>query len=214
MALNKAFLTKLGVDKDIIGDIMDEHGEVVSIWKAKVEEYKEDAEKLPTIQKELDELKTTYEADKKEFEKLKAEAEKENPFEKKYNSIKAEYDKYKADVEAKETKTAKENAVKAYLESKNIKGNNLKLAMKAAKDEINAVEIADGKIKDTAALDTLIQGDFSGLVSTEKIVGATIATPPQNTGGNGKTKQEIMSIKNTAERQAAIAENPELFGLA
>ena len=31
--------------------------------------------------------------------------------------------------------------------------------------------------------------------------------------GTGKTKAEIMKIKNAKERQQAIADNPELFGL-
>lgn len=180
MAVNKEFLTKLGVDKDLIGDIMDEHGEVVALWKSKVEKYKAEADKIPAMQGELD--------------KLKAAAEKDNSFEKKYTDLKAEYDKYKAGIEEKETKTAKENAVKAYFESKNIKGNNLKLAMRAAKDEILAVELSDGKIKDLSALDTLITNDLSGLVSTEATVGANVANPPSNNGGTVKTKSRAAEL--------------------
>ena len=37
---------------------------------------------------------------------------------------------------------------------------------------------------------------------------------PPGGGGTGKTRDEIMAIKDTAERQQAIADNPELFGLA
>ena len=44
--------------------------------------------------------------------------------------------------------------------------------------------------------------------------GASTPTPPANNGGGtAKTKGEIMKIKNAAERQKAIAENAELFGL-
>jgi len=40
------------------------------------------------------------------------------------------------------------------------------------------------------------------------------SNPPGNNGkSNSMTKEKIMSIKNTAERQKAISENPELFGL-
>ena len=40
----------------------------------------------------------------------------------------------------------------------------------------------------------------------------TPATPPTNSG-EGWTKEKIMSIRNTAERQALIAENPRFFGI-
>lgn len=188
MALTRKSLRAMGIEDEKIEQIVEANGESIAGLKDEIDRYKAELEKYQGIEKEL--------------EKLKAEVTKENPFEKKYNSIKAEYDKYRSDVEAKETKTAKEAAVKAYLESKNIKGNNLKLAMKAAKDEISAVEIADGKIKDTAALDTLIQGDFSGLVSTETTIGATVATPPQNTGGSAKT--ESRAAKLAAEYHANL----------
>ena len=41
--------------------------------------------------------------------------------------------------------------------------------------------------------------------------GADVAKPPQ-TGKATKTKDEIMAIEDDNERQAAIAENHELFG--
>ena len=41
--------------------------------------------------------------------------------------------------------------------------------------------------------------------------GAKVDNPPK-TGKATKTKEEIMAIKDTAERQAAIAENHEAFG--
>lgn len=168
--------------------------------KNDIEKYKADSEKLPDVEKEI--------------EKLKKEVAKENPFEKKYNDLKKEYDNYKTDTETKERKTAVNNAVKSYFESKNIKGGNLDIALRAAQGEISAVELEDGKIKDTAALDELIGGTLSGLVSTTEIQGATVATPPSNAGGKAAlTKDDIMKIKNTAERQQAIAENPDLFGI-
>lgn len=188
MALTRKSLRAMGIEDEKIEQIVEANGESIAGLKDEIDRYKLELEKYQGIEKEL--------------EKLKTEAAKDNPFEKKYNDIKAEFDKYKADVEAKETKTAKETAVKAYLESKNIKGNNLKLAMKAAKDEIASVEIADGKIKDTSALDTLIQGDFSGLVSKEITIGATVATPPQNTGG--ETKSESRAAKLAAQYHANL----------
>lgn len=214
MALNKTFLTKLGVDKELIGDIMDEHGEVISFWKDEVKKYKEEAAKLPEVQKELDELKAASENDKAELDKLKAEAEKGNPFEEKYNKLKKQFDDFKTETETKEHKAAVDKAVKAYFEEKNIKGANLDIALRAAQGEISTVELEDGKIKDTKTLDELVGGTLSGLVSKTGVQGANVPNPPSNTGGKTKvTWEDIDKITNAEQRQKAMAENMESLGI-
>ena len=79
-----------------------------------------------------------------------------------------------------ETKAAKEKAVKAYFEGKNITGANLDIAMRGCRDEIGAIELDGDKIKDTAALDALVNGTFAGLVVTKTVQGAQTANPPAN----------------------------------
>ncbi len=159
--------------------------------------YKADAETLVKVQKELDDLKAAGDGGYKE----------------KYEKVKKEFDDYKSDVSAKETKTAKEKAVRAYYESKNITGKSLDIAMRGSAAEIDAVELENGKIKDASALDELISGTFAGLVSKTTVTGAKTDTPPANSG-SGKTKEDIFKIKDATERQKAIADNPELFGLS
>lgn len=127
-----------------------------------------------------------------------------------YKKLKREFDDYKAEVSGKEAKAAKERAARAFFESKGITGKSLDIAMRGSGAEINALELDGDKIKDTAALDALVKDTYSGLVSTTTVRGAQTATPPANSGGT-KTKAEIMSIKNTAERQRAIAQNLPLF---
>ena len=119
---------------------------------------------------------------------------------------------------AKETKAAKEAAVRAYFESKNITGANLSIAMRGARDEIAGVELDGTTIKDTSALDALVSGEFAGLVVTTTKQGAATATPPANTGGSKMTKADVFKkdekgryVLSTAERQKALAENPELM---
>ena len=76
------------------------------------------------------------------------------------------------------------------------------------------MELDGDKIKDSTALDALISGDFSGLVSKTNRTGAKTETPPANSGGGtAKTKAEIMAIKDPIARQQEIANNPELFGI-
>ena len=76
--------------------------------------------------------------------------------------------------------------MRAYFESKDIKGNNLEIAMRGSGNEIEAVEMDGDKIKDTKALDDLISGTFSGLVVKTKKEGAGTGNPPANNGGESK----------------------------
>lgn len=210
MALSKAkvreILSAAGVDSEHMSTAVDAiiDGNVASIeaLREDVAKYKADAEKLEAVQKELNELK----------------ANSGDDYKAKYEAEKKAFADYKADQTAKETKAAKEKAVKAYFEGKNITGANLDIAMRGCRDEIGAIELDGGKIKDTAALDALVGGTFAGLVVTKTVQGAQTANPPANNGGSKLTKADIYAKDehgryklSTAERQKALAENPELM---
>lgn len=198
MALTRKMLKAMSIEDDKIDQIIDAHTETVDGLKADITKYKRDAESLKDVQTELDKLKK----------------EGGDDWKYKYDAIKKEYSDYKAEITAKETKAAKEKAVRSYYESKGITGKNLEIAMRGSAEEIKAVELDGDKIKDTAAIDALIAGDFEGLVAHKETKGAKTATPPSNTGGKkSMTKEEIMNIKDAGERQKAIIENGELFGI-
>ena len=106
------------------------------------------------------------------------------------------------------------NAVRSYLESKSITGDNLDLAMTACESIIASAELDGDKLKDTTALDTLVGSKFKRLVTHTETTGANTATPPANNGtGTGKTRGEILAIKDGSVRRAEMAKNPHLFGL-
>ena len=124
-----------------------------------------------------------------------------------YKDLKKEFEDYKDGITAKEAKAAKETAVRAYYESKGITGKALEVAMRGSGAEIDEVEIAeDGKIKDSKALDALVAGDFSGLVSTTTTKGAETATPPAGGGSTGKNEP------NTRAAQLYAAYHTNLYG--
>lgn len=128
-----------------------------------------------------------------------------------YKDLKKEFEDYKKVVTAKEAKSAKEAAARAYYESKGITGRALDIAMRGSGAEVEALELDGGKIKDTKALDGLIAGDFSELVSTVRREGAKTDTPPCNAGTGCKTKEEIMAIPDRQQRRAEIARHMDLF---
>lgn len=158
-------------------------------------------------------------------EQVKAELEKQ-PDEKavnvkdseEYKTLKKSFDDYKAEIASKQAKEAKEKAVRAFYESKGITGKNLEIAMRGSRTEIDGIELDGGKIKDNSTLEALVNGDFSGLVATTTTKGATTANPPANNGGDKLTKADIYKkddkgryVMSTAERQKALAENPDLM---
>ena len=169
------------------------HLGVVDPLKDDLAKYKADAEKLPSVQKQLDDLKAAGDGGYKE----------------KYEKEHSAFEAFKTDITAKESKAAKEKAVRAYFESKNITGANLDLAMRGCGEEMAALELDGEKIKDTKALDALVDGTYKGLVSKQTVrldTGARF-----NGGGKPMTKDEIMQITDRAERRAAIAANMDLF---
>ena len=159
------------------------------------------AGKLAEVQKELDELKKQVEADAKEREG------------KDYDKLKEEFDKYKAEQAEKETKATKEKALKELL-------SDMKMSEKGTAQILKWMGVSkidlddDGKIKDAATLRKSIKEDWGDYIKTEGAQGANTPTPPGNgSGGTGKTKADILKIKDAKERQQAIADNPALFGL-
>ena len=188
--------------RNILGDACTEeienrlvalHLGVVDPLKDDLTKYKADAEKLPGVQKQLDDLKATGDGGYKE----------------KYEKEHSAFEAFKTDITAKESKAAKEKAVRAYFESKNITGANLDLAMRGCGEEMAALELDGEKIKDTKPLDALVDGTYKGLVSKPHVrvdMGGRL-----NDGGKPMTKDEVMQITDRAERRAAIAANMDLF---
>lgn len=164
MALTRKLLKGMGLTDEQVDTIIEAHTDTVDGLKADVTRYKADAEKLPGVQKQLDDLKAAGDGGYKE----------------KYEKEHSAFEAFKTDITAKESKAAKEKAVRAYFESKNITGGNLDLAMRGCGEEMAALEMDGDKIKDAASLDALIAGAFKPLVSTTQTQGANTATPPNN----------------------------------
>lgn len=193
MALTRKLLKGMGLTDEQVDTIIEAHTDTVDGLKADVSRYKADAEKLPGVQKQLDDLKAAGDGVYKE----------------KYEKEHSDFEAYKSGVTAKESKAAKEKAVRAYFESKNITGANLDLAMRGCGEEMAALELDGEKIKDTKALDALVDGTYKGLVAKASVrvdMGGRL-----NDGGKPMTKDEIMKITDRAERRAAIAANMDLF---
>lgn len=198
MALTRKFLSALGIEADKVDEIITAHSETVDALKAERDKYKEDAAKLPDIQKELDDLKAAAEKDGKD------------PYKVKYEAMKEEFESYKNEQTAKETKAQKTAAYKALLQECGVAEKRIEAVLRVS--NIDDVKLdKDGKIKDADELKKSISEEWSDFIQTKSTKGAQTATPPQNNGNSTMTKADIMKIKDTGERQRAIAANLNLF---
>ena len=178
MALTRKALKAMGLTDEQVDSIIEMHTDTVDGLKADISKYKGDAEKLPGVQKELDDLKAAGDG---------GWEEKAKDFEKKYNDLVAEN-------KNKETKAAKESAAKAFFESKGITGNSLEIAMRGSSAEIAALDLDGEKIKDSSALDALVNGTFKALVSTTTTNGANIPNPPVTTPNKAYSADDIRKM--------------------
>jgi hypothetical protein len=188
----------MGFTDDQVQSLIDLHTEVTDNLKAEIKKYKEDAEKLSDVQRQLDEANS----------RLKA-AEKDD-YKGKYESEKAAHDKLKADIQTKETKAKKTDIFKAYLKEKGYSDNAITKITKYG-GYVDGIELdEEGKITNSDKLMTSVESEWSEYKPQAGTQRHTPVTPPVG-GKVQRTKEDIMNITDTAARQKAIAENLSLF---
>jgi len=130
----------------------------------------------------------------------------------KYDAMKDEFEAYKKDISAKESKATRDNAYKELLKQAGVSEKRLDSVLRVS--DVASLEMGDdGKFKDSEKILENIKNEWADFITTKETHGAETATPPSNNGGGKMTKADIMKIKDTSERQKAIAENHELFGI-
>ena len=203
-ALRKIFEgAEIEVPKDVLGQICDLH---TSSMDGLPETIKELKGKLKAAEQERDAAKAKVPVD---GEETISKAE--------YDKLKGEFDKYKTDVQEKETHNKKVEAYKAILKDANLSEKGIEKAVKYADwDKIELGE--DGKLKGANDHIKAVREEWAEYVTTTTTTGAKTSTPPVNNGGAKMTKAEIYAKDehgryklSTAERQKALAENPELM---
>lgn len=187
MAFTRKALTAMGLTAEQVDSIIEMHTETIDGLKA----YKADAERLPEVQRQLDEANR----------KLEAAGQ---------DDYKAKYDALVAENQQKEVRTAKETALRGLLDELGISEKGKGLALKYT--DLDTVELDPaGKLANGAAVKEAVLadwGDYRGTV-TEK--GADVPTPPAGGGGNVMSMDDIYKMENgkykltPAQRQAELA---------
>ena len=172
--------------------IMDEHINVTNGLKDERDNYKAEAEKAADLQKQLDDKangenwQEKYEKEHEDFEDFKKQTA--------------------ADAEAGRVRAA----YRKLLSGEGISEKRIDSILKVT--DFSKMKLdKDGNLEREEDLKTAINDEWGDFKTTVTEKGAVVEKPPQ-VGKATKTKEEIFAIKDTAERQKAIAENHELFG--
>lgn len=179
MALSRKFLAAMGIEAEKIDEIIEAHTETVNALKKERDDarteaatFKSDAEKLPAVQKELDDMKT---------------ANADNPYKEKYEKEHKDFEAYKSDVEAKETKAKKVAAYKKLLKDAGVSEKRIDSIIKVS--AVDDVELDDdGNIKGSDKLTENVKTEWADFIVTEGTQGADTKTPPEGNGGKGASQ--------------------------
>jgi hypothetical protein len=159
---------------------------------------------LDALHKETDELKDQLDAEKT----ARTQAEKDRDA---ANGGKQAAEKALTDYKAHAAKEAK---FRELLKSAGVLDKYADRVVRLSGEDIDKLELDDrGEVKDAKKHADSLKADWSDFVGTTTTTGAKVDTPLTNTGSK-MTKEQIINIKDASERQAAIAANPEAFGLA
>ena len=176
MSLTRSFLKSMSLTEEQINAIMEEHTAVTDALKQQRDDYKADADKLSTVQKELDDLKggedykAKYENEHKAFEDYKVKIAK--------------------DAETEKVKGAYRNLLKA----EKVGAKYLDTVMNVTKFDDMKLD-KDGNLESADELKKAIKEKWSDfVVKTEERV-PKVETPPQGDNG-GKP------MSHAAERAA------------
>ena len=198
--LTRKFLRALGVEEDKIDEIVTAHQDTLEEIKAERDSLKDNASKLAEAQAEVTRLSGELEKAKKNG----GDAAK----------IQADFDAFKQQI-ADEKAAAKTDAdVLALLKEAGIQRESFQQLASKSFDRSKIKRNEDGSITNRQELLDGIKTDFADCIATQQQQGTPPNNPPTGGGGGtGKTKEEIMAIRDPAVRQAEIAKNPEAFGL-
>lgn len=177
--------------------IMDEHIAVTDGLKDERDKFKDEAEKVPALTKQLEakdggiDYKKKYEEEHQAFEDFKKQAA--------------------SDAELFAIRAAcRKILIEEGISDKRADG--IVKVMEARGDLAKMKRDKDGNLEGADDLRKSIGEEWADWKATTSQAGAKVENPPK-VGKAGMTKEEIMAIEDTAERQKAMYDHKELFGI-
>ena len=197
MALTRKFLRAMGIEDEKVDQIIEAHSETVNALKEERDNFKETAEKLSNVEKELNDLK----------------AKGDDGLNEKYSKLEKEFNDYKAEIDKKTIHAEKERMYRELLKTAGVKEKYFDTCILADQHVIDGLTIKDGKLENSETILETAKSKWSDFVPTVTTTTTSVETPPGNIGGTSKTKEEILAMKDKSARMNEIAKNPQLFGI-
>ena len=187
MALTREMLKGMGLTEEQVSAIIGEHVSVTSALKDQIKGYKADAELLPGIQKELEDLKKSG-----------------GDWEAKYTEEHKEFEQYKKDIAEKEAQAKVRSAYSKLLKENNIGDKYIDSILRVT--DFSKMELDEtGSLKGADKLSEGIKSDYSGFVVNTETHGAGTETPPADPNTMTKEAFEKLSL---SERMNYANEHP------
>ena len=168
LALTRKFLEGMGIEEKQVESIIEAHSETVNGLKADRDKYKEQAQRVPDLQKQLEEAKSA--------------AGSESDWEQKYEGEHQAFEDYKAQVETEKAEADKAQAYRGMLMAAGIDPKRIDAIMRVT--DLRQVEMEDGKLKDTEKLQESAKQEWSDFVVKSNTQGSNPATPPTKPSPN------------------------------
>lgn len=183
MALTRKLLKGMGLTEEQVDTIIEAHTDTVDGLKEDINKYKSNAEKLPSVQKELDDLKAAGDGGYKE----------------KYEKEKKAFEDFKMAQTAKETRQAKETAYREFLKTVGVSEKRIPAIMKVT--DLDSIEMDGDTFKDADKLTETVKAEWADFIETSNTDGANTNTPPVNNPNNGDdpstmTMEQYIAYRN------------------
>lgn len=197
MGLSKKFLSALGIDEDKAEQVWEAHKDTIDAIRNERDSFKDKAEKFDNVQKELNKANLKL----KEFE----DSDGKDSWKTKYDDLLKNFNDYKDEIAEKELTAKKQAAYRRLLREVGIADKRIDAILKIS--DVNELEFDDqNEVKDADSVKKKMKTEWGDFISTTETRGADVANPPAGSNTNTVlSREEIMKIKDTGERQKAWA---------
>ena len=182
MAVTRSFLKGMGLTDEQVSAIIEEHTNTVNGLKEARDSFKAEADKLPSIQQELEALKANNGDDWKA----------------KYDTLMQTFNDYKTETANREKAEKVKAAYTQLLKDANVDSKRIDAILKIT--DLSDKKLDDsGKFVNADALLEAIKTEWGAFIQSTGTQGAKVETPPATGGGNafaGMSLAEKMRYAN------------------
>ena len=192
LALTRKLLEGMGIEDKAIESIIEAHSDTVNGLKADRDKYKEQAAKVPDLQKQLEEAQSA--------------GNDTDEWEQKYNDEHQAFEDFKAQIQTERADAEKAQAYRGMLMAAGIDPKRIDAIMRVT--DLSGVEMEDGKLKDSGSLEESAKKEWADFVLKTHVEGSNPATPPASSKGGveGADPDVVKRIQARHERLYGKAE--------